>query len=83
MTQKETTNYTMQDLADYINQSEDWPLDVENIIEGQGWVSDCETKFGICHNDTEKVILNDNGEAVVVPIVENPALESADNHGRD
>ena len=59
---------TMQDLADYINDCEDWPTNVEDIIEQRGWVSDCDTEFGICHNDTEKVIVNDDGEAVVVPI---------------
>lgn len=58
--------YTMQSLADYINESEDWPLDVEDIIEENGWVSDCGTEFGVCHNETDKVVMNDAGVAIVV-----------------
>lgn len=59
-------NYTMQDLADYINAADEWPADVEDIIERNGWVSDCGTEFGVCHNDREKVIINDEGKAVAV-----------------
>ena len=58
---------TMQDVADYYNEQD--CIDVttlEAMIEQNGWVSDCATDFGICHNDTEKVIVNDEGEAVVV-----------------
>ena len=59
-------SYTMQDLADYINAADEWPADVEEIIERNGWVSDCGTEFGVCHNDHEKVIINDEGKAVAV-----------------
>lgn len=58
---------TMQDVADYYNECD--VLDtqaLEAMIEANFWTSDCATEFGICHNDTEKVIVNDNGEAVVV-----------------
>lgn len=60
---------TMQDVADYYNEQD--CIDVqalEAMIEQNGWVSDCGTDYGICHNDTEKVIVNDEGEAVVVPM---------------
>jgi len=58
---------TMQDVADYYNECD--MLDtqtLEDMIEASGWVSDCGTECGVCHNDTEKVIVNDNGEAIVV-----------------
>lgn len=60
---------TMQDVADYYNECDvlDTPA-LENMIEANGWVSDCATEWGICHNDSEKVIVNDDGEAVVVPM---------------
>ena len=60
---------TMQDVADYYNESDciDVPA-LEAMIEANGWVSDCATEWGICHSDNEKVIVNDNGEAVVVSI---------------
>ena len=59
---------TMQDVADYYNESDciDVPA-MEAMIEANGWVSDCSTTWGICHNDTEAVVINDNGEAVVTP----------------
>lgn len=59
---------TMGDLADYINAADEWPLDVWDIIERNGWVSDCGTSWGICHNDTEKVVFNDDGVAVVLDV---------------
>jgi hypothetical protein len=68
---------TMQDIADYYNECD--VLDtaaLERMIEDNGWVSDCATEWGICHNDTEKVVINDNGEAVVVPMEANPALDA-------
>lgn len=59
---------TMGDLADYINAADEWPLDVCDIIERNGWVSDCGTSWGICHNDTEKVVFNDDGVAIVLDV---------------
>ena len=58
---------TMQDIADYYNESDciDVP-ELESMIETAGWISDCDTEWGVCHNDTEKVIINDEGEAIVV-----------------
>ena len=58
---------TMQDVADYYNECD--VLDtqaLEAMIEANGWVSDCDSEWGVCHNDTEKVIINDEGQAVVV-----------------
>ena len=59
---------TMQDIADYYNDAD--VLDVaelERIIENAGWRSDCDTDYGVCHNDDEKVVINDEGVAVVIP----------------
>ena len=60
---------TMQDVADYYNKCD--VLDtsaLEEMIEANGWVSDCATEWGVCHNDTETVIINDEGQAVVAPM---------------
>lgn len=60
---------TMQDVADYYNECD--VLDtqaLEAMIEANGWVNDCDTVWGVCHSDTEKVIINDEGQAVFVPI---------------
>ena len=56
----------LEQLAEYINSAEEWPLDVEDIIEASGWVSDTHTQWGVCHDAAQKIILNDDGVAVVV-----------------
>lgn len=60
---------TLEEIANIYNECEE--LDVkklENIITENGYTSDCHTDWGICHSDTEKVILNDEGTAIVVPL---------------
>lgn len=60
---------TMQDIADYYNEADCLDVaELERMIEANGWVSDCATKWGICHSDTEKVVINDNGEAIVTDL---------------
>lgn len=56
---------TMGDLADYINAADEWPADVEDIIEANGWVSDCGETYGVCHNGSEKIVMDGDGKAVV------------------
>jgi transcriptional regulator with XRE-family HTH domain len=57
---------TMEKLAEYINESDEWPLDVEDIIEANNWVSDTHTQWGVCHDASSKIILDDEGKAQVV-----------------
>lgn len=58
---------TMSELVEFINEREEWSLEVEEIIERNGWVSDCGEDFGVCHDDKgNKVIINDNGEAELI-----------------
>ena len=59
---------TMQQLANYINEAEEWPLDVEDWIEENNWVSDTHLQWGVCHNESEKVVLNDEGKAIVIKL---------------
>ena len=60
---------TMQDIADYYNECDNIDTEaLEAAIEANGWISDCATTWGICHNETEKVIVNDDGKAEVVTI---------------
>ena len=75
---------TMEELAEYINESEEWPVDVEAIIEENGWVSDCGTEFGVCHDAIQKVVINDEGKAVCVTMhtVEDVELEKG-GYGHD
>ena len=57
---------TMQDLANYINGKDEWPADVEDIIEENGWVSDTGEIYGICHNDDERLIFDGDGETAII-----------------
>lgn len=59
---------TMQDVADYYNESDTLGPELDAMIEANGWVNDCDSECGICHNDTEKVIINDEGQAIVTSI---------------
>ena len=60
---------TLGQLARVINESEDFPVaTVNEAIEYNGWHDDQHTTWGICHTDTEKLELNENGEAEVNPL---------------
>jgi hypothetical protein len=59
---------TLEELAEYYNDSDDYPLDLEDIIERNGWVSDTGTEFGICHDDTRRVVVNERGIAEVLDV---------------
>ena len=60
---------TLDQLADYINESNDWQLDVEDIIELNGWHSDCGEIYGVCHDDNgNKVVINEQGDAEVITL---------------
>ena len=60
---------TLDQLADYINESNDWQLDVEDIIELNGWHSDCGETYGVCHDDNgNKVVINEQGDAEVITL---------------
>ena len=60
---------TLDQLANYINESNDWQLDVEDIIEQNGWHSDCGDTYGVCHDDKgNKVVINEQGDAEVITL---------------
>ena len=60
---------TLDQLTDYINESNDWQLDVEDIIELNGWHSDCGETYGVCHDDKgNKVVINEQGDAEVITL---------------
>ena len=58
---------TLEQLAEYINNNSVWPWDVEDIIERNGWINDCEYEYGVCHDaNGNKIVINEFGEAVVI-----------------
>ena len=56
---------TLAQLAEYINEADEWPLDVEDIIEENDWVSDTHLINGVCHNEKEKVVFGENSKVYV------------------
>lgn len=65
-----TTNNikTLQQLADYINENEDWRLATNDIIEQNGWQDETGETYGVCSHGNEKVVMNENGQAEVTTI---------------
>ena len=58
---------TMTALAEYINRHVDWQLDVETIVDVNGWYNDCGDTYGVCHDDNgNKVVINEQGNAEII-----------------
>ena len=64
--------YTLEEIADFFNISVENDnlniIELENIIEDSGFISDCGDPWGVCHSNKEKVVLDDNGIAFVTTI---------------
>lgn len=56
---------TMNDFSKLINESEEWNLDFDTIISSNGWTSDTDETYGICHSQNERLEFDENGIAVV------------------
>ena len=65
-----TTNNikTLQQLADYINENEDWQLATSDIIEQNGWHDETGETYGVCSHGNEKVVFNERAQAEVITI---------------
>ena len=60
---------TMQTIADAYNSSEEVnTIAIERMIEDAGYTSDMHEDYGVCHSDTQKVVINERGEAVVLDL---------------
>lgn len=58
---------SMTALVEYINRHIDWQLDVETIIDVNGWHNDCGETYGVCHDDNgNKVVINEQGNAEII-----------------
>lgn len=58
-----------QAIADYYNKSTSEELSLETLrgmIDEAGFVNDCNTPYGICHDDDIKVFINKDDDAVVI-----------------
>ena len=58
---------TLNQLADFINSKEDFPLEAFDIIKRNGWIDESHEEWRVCSSDTERIVFNDDTEAIVVP----------------
>ena len=58
---------TLQQLVEYINERDEWSLDVSDSIESNGWQDITGEERGVCLDaeGNEMVIINDEGKAEI------------------
>ena len=58
---------TLAQLVEFINERDEWSLDVADIIESNGWQDITDEDRGVCLDTegNEMVIINDNGQAEI------------------
>lgn len=58
---------TLKQLVEYINERDEWSLDVSDIIESNGWQDITGEERGVCLDagGNEMVIINDEGKAEI------------------
>ena len=58
---------TLSQLVEYINERDEWSIDVSDIIESNGWQDITGEERGVCLDTAgnEMVIINDKGQAEI------------------
>lgn len=54
---------TLEQLRDYINEHDDWKLEVSDIIEKNGWVDETGEDYGICSDGKRCLLFDDEMNA--------------------
>ena len=57
---------TLEELARFINEQDEWPLVVSDIIKTNGWHDETGSEYGVCSCGARRVVLNEDGEAEVI-----------------
>lgn len=58
---------TLEALVEYINNSEEWELEVADIIEANGWNDEMyNDAYKVCSDDSRRVVLNEQGKAEII-----------------
>lgn len=57
---------TLQEFANLINSADEWKTEFNEIIEQNGWKDETGEEWGVCSNDSERIIFGEDGQAVVV-----------------
>lgn len=63
---------TVEDLAQYINEHDDWDVMVSEVIEREEWQDETGDQYGVCFDDDEqkRVVIDENGKAQVIEVEE-------------
>ena len=58
---------TLGQLVEFINEREEWSIEVTDIIESNGWQDITGEERGVCIDaeGNEMVVINDNGQAEI------------------
>lgn len=58
---------TLAQLVEFINERDEWPLEVSDIIESNGWQDITGEERGVCLDaeGNEMVVINDKGQAEI------------------
>lgn len=62
---KATEVKTLEQLVEFINERDEWSIEVSNIIENNGWQDLSGDEFDVCQDENKKVSINENGEAEI------------------
>lgn len=62
---KATDVRTLDELAEFINEQDEWSNEVAEIIEANSWEELSDNEFDVCQDDNRKVAINEDGIAEV------------------
>lgn len=59
---------TLEQLVEFINERDEWTLEVSDIIANNGWSDETGEEFGVCSDGSQKVEINENGKAEIITL---------------
>lgn len=70
---------TLEQLAQFVNENEDWNLEVNDIIKANGWKDNTYTNYGVCATDYAEVVLS--GEDLHAEVIKKSDVDDVEfNH---
>lgn len=61
---------TLEELKEYINSHEDWMVEVNDVIENNGWIDETGISVGICNDGKKRLIFDSEMKAVIIDMIE-------------
>lgn len=60
---------TLEELKDYINSHEDWMVEVNDVIEHNGWIDETGISVGICNDGKKRLIFDSEMKAIIIDMI--------------